>query len=455
MVPAYISTFIVLFQMMAVIVILAYLVTRTRSFSEVLSGVFTWKNQLFLIVFFGIMSIYGTESGILILGAPVNVRDLGPMVGGLACGPVVGIGAGLIGAAYRFTLGGFTEMACSLATFLAGLLAGLIYLANRRTFVGWKIAVVFAVVMESLHMALVLLLSRPYTEAVELVSLVAAPMILANAAGMFIFAVIIGNLITERKTKTERDMYELELEREKAELEVAREIQVSLIPEILPHIPGVELAARSIPAKVVGGDFYDVLQLPDQKTGLIIADVSGKGMPAALFMGLSRTVVRANATWHAAAADAIQDANMMIAEDTRSGMFVTLFYGIFNARTHNLTYVNAGHNPPLLFRGLKQYEELRGTGMALGVLEDSRFEEKTVQLNPGDMLLIYTDGVTEAINAQDEQYGIERLMAAVQSMPGRSATEVLDTIIDQVNQFSGQAPQYDDITLMVLRVIPT
>lgn len=454
MVSAYLSTFIVLFQMMAVIVILAYLITRTRSFSEVLSGVFTWKNQLFLIIFFGIMSIYGTESGILILGAPVNVRDLGPMVGGLACGPVVGVGAGLIGAAYRFGLGGFTCTACSLATILAGFLAGVIYLLNHRRFVGWQIAVSFAILMEGLHMGLVLLLSPPLSQAVELVSLVAAPMILANAVGMLIFAVMIGNLVTERKTKSERDTYERELERKKAELEVAREIQMSLLPATLPVVPGIELAARAIPAKEIGGDFYDVVLLPGQKAGLIIADVSGKGVPAALFMALSRTVLRATATWHTRPRDAIRDANAIIAADAGSGMFVTLFFGVYDATARQLTYVNAGHNPPILFHNSGLTEELGGTGVALGALEQTDYDERCISFSPGDLLVLYTDGVTEAVNAADEQFGTERLVETVRSIMGKTASEILEEIVGAVNRFSGPTPQYDDVTLMILRVVP-
>jgi phosphoserine phosphatase RsbU/P len=455
MVSAYLSTFIVLFQMMAVIVILAYLITRTRSFSEVLSGVFTWKNQLFLIIFFGIMSIYGTESGILILGAPVNVRDLGPMVGGLACGPVVGVGAGLIGAAYRFGLGGFTCTACSLATVLAGFLAGVIYLLNHQRFVGWQIAVSFAILMEGLHMGLVLLLSTPLSQAVELVSLVAAPMILANAVGMLIFAVMIGNLVTERKTKSERDIYERELERKKAELEVAREIQMSLLPATLPVVPGIELAARAIPAKEIGGDFYDVVLLPGGKTGLIIADVSGKGVPAALFMALSRTVLRATATWHTRPRDAIRDANTIIAADAGSGMFVTLFFGVYDATARQLTYVNAGHNPPILFHISGLTEELGGTGVALGALEQTDYDERCISFSPGDLLVLYTDGVTEAVNAADEQFGTERLVETVRSMMGKTVSEILEEIVGAVNGFSGPTPQYDDVTLMILRVVPS
>jgi sigma-B regulation protein RsbU (phosphoserine phosphatase) len=450
---SYLTTFIVLFQMMAVVIVLAYLITRTRSFAQALSGIFTWKNQIFLIVFFGALSIYGTVSGISVLGAPVNIRDLGPMVGGLACGPIVGLGAGLIGAVYRYSLEGFTAVACSLATVLAGLLAGMVWLINKRQMVRWEAAVAFAVLIEGFHMGLVLLLAKPYAEAVDLVSVVAAPMILANATGMFIFAVIIGNLIAERKTRTERDRYQAELERKKAELEIARNIQESLLPASLPEVNGMDIAARAVPATEIGGDFYDVITLPGGRAGLLIADVSGKGVPAALFMALSRTVVRANALWHARPKEVITDANRMIAKDASSGMFVTLFYAALDPAKQELTFVNAGHNPPMLAREGEPVRELGITGIALGALENASYEERTVQLNAGDVLVLYTDGVTEAVNDRDEQFGVDRLKETIRVSAGADAGRLVDRIVQDVTAFASATPQYDDITLMVLRVI--
>jgi sigma-B regulation protein RsbU (phosphoserine phosphatase) len=448
----YLTTFIVLLQMMAVVIVLAYLITRTRSFTEALSGIFTWKNQLFLIIFFGALSIYGTVSDISVLGAPVNIRDLGPMVGGLACGPIVGLGAGLIGAAYRYSLGGFTATACSLATILAGFFAGLVWLLNNRQMLRWELAVGFAVLVEGLHMSLVLLLARPYTEAVELVSLVAAPMILANATGMFIFAVIIGNLIAEQKTKTERDRYQAELERKRAELEIARNIQESLLPASLPLVKDMDIAARAIPVTEVGGDFYDVIPLPGGSAGLLIADVSGKGVPAALFMALSRTVVRANALWHARPKDVITDANRMIAQDASSGMFVTLFYAAIEPESRLLTFVNAGHNPPILTRQGGNDRELGITGIALGALDNAEFEEQTIQLKSDDILVLYTDGVTEAMNGRNEQFGVDRLRETIRSSGSVDAGRILDNVVRDVSLFAGDTPQHDDITLLVLKV---
>ncbi|MDG6258151.1 MAG: SpoIIE family protein phosphatase [Methanomicrobiaceae archaeon] len=443
---------ILLFQMICVIVVFAYLATRARPFTEILDGKFNLKNYLFLILFFGALSLYGTASGTDILGAHINVRDLGPIIGGLVGGPIVGLGAGLIGSAYRYSQGGVTVIACTLATLLAGLFAGIVYYGNKKRFIGLRGAVLFVVLMEVFHMALLILTVQPISLAMEIVSAVAIPMIVSNGLGMFFFAFIITNLIQERKTEAERDAYRTVVEREKAEMQIAHEIQTGFLPKDLPAISGVDLAGASLPAREVGGDFYDFVKGSNGETAFVIADVSGKGVPAALFMVLSRTIVKANATWHHDARTAIQDANAMIANDAESGMFVTLLYGVLNPETMNLTYVNAGHNPPVLFRRDGTLEHLNGTGIALGVMEDAEYQEATVTLAPGDVLVCYTDGVTEAINGDEEQFGEARFCTTVQECQDRMPDEIISTIIHAVNGFCGDEPQFDDMTLVVLKV---
>ncbi|MCU0633073.1 MAG: SpoIIE family protein phosphatase [Methanolinea sp.] len=452
MIPELITAFIVLFQMMCVVVVFAYLVTRTRFYSEILEGIFSWKNQLILILIFGIISIYGSESGIVILGAPLNIRDLGPMVAGFVGGPLVGLGAGMIGAGYRMTMGGFSAIACSFATILAGLLAGLINLANKRQFPGIVLAISGAILIEGLHMGLVLLICRPLSQAVELVSEVAFPMIAANAAGMFIFAFITLNLENEKRTTRERDRYQAELQRKNAELQIAREIQESFLPASLPSLPGYSLAAESRPAREVGGDFYDVLASPRGRVGLVIADVSDKGVPAALFMALSTTVMRASAAWHQRPRDAVSDANALIARESSSGMFVTLFFCLLDPGAGTLTYVNAGHNPPLLVRKNGEISSLTLTGIALGVEGGALYEERSVDLGAGDLLVLYTDGVTEAEDPSQKQFGEERLAALVRAQRSCTAGEVLAAIQAAVSAHTLTAPQYDDMTLVVLKV---
>lgn len=244
-----------------------------------------------------------------------------------------------------------------------------------------------------------------------------------------------------------------EKERMTRELELAKGIQQSFLPSSIPHIEGADLAAINLPALEVGGDFYDFIPITKDNWGLAIADVSGKGVPAALFMALSRTLLRASATRNPTPIDAIMRANHLIAEDARSGMFVTLFYAILEARNRRLVYVNAGHNPPLLFpKDGGAVNLLKAEGIPLGVQEDMNLEEQHVTLEIGDVVVLYTDGVTEAMNENEDFFGEERLAAVVRDNAGKSAQQILDAIRDAILEFAGNRPQYDDITLMVLKL---
>lgn len=185
-----------------VVIVFVYLVTRTRYFTEILDKQFNVKNQIVLILIFGIFAIYSTYSGIKVpSGAIANIRDLGPIVAGLIGGPVMGLGAGLIGGVHRYFLGGLTQIACPLATVIAGLAAGMIYKWQKGNFIGIWRATLFAILIESLHMGLILLIARPYSEALQVVKLISLPMILANAMGVAISALIISNLIKERRAE--------------------------------------------------------------------------------------------------------------------------------------------------------------------------------------------------------------------------------------------------------------
>lgn len=457
---SYLSSLLILLQLICVIIVAAYLLTRSRLFAEVLDGRLTIKTQLILILFFGGLSIYGTLSGVDFMGAIVNVRDLGPMVAGLIGGPVVGLGAGLIGALHRLTLGGFTVYSCSLATVLAGFFGGLIWLVYKRSFPGIVIAVLYAIIMEGFHMALALAMDPPFEQALAVVATISLPMILANAAGMFVFAFIIENLKKERKMRAEHDVLLREMERKNTELAIAAEIQQSFLPETITQIEGFDIAAKSVMAKEVGGDFFDVIPfeviaLQKGRLGLMIADVSGKGIPAALFMALSRIVVRVNASWYQERpADAIRDANTIITADSKSGMFVTLFYGVLNADSRVLAYVNAGHNPPLVCRGADgSFIELPATGIAMGALPDAVYTSDSIRLGSGDVVVLYTDGISEAENARLEMFGTDRLLEVIQKSRALSSAEISGKILDAVRDFCGDHPQSDDITLMVIRAV--
>lgn len=244
-----------------------------------------------------------------------------------------------------------------------------------------------------------------------------------------------------------------EKERIQKELEIARGIQQSFLPESAPRIPGIDLEGLNLPAAEVGGDFYDFIPVGSTSWGLVIADVSGKGVPAALFMALSRTLIRASASRNPDPVLSIMEANRSIYLDAKTSMFVTLFYAILDTRKKTLTFVNAGHNPPLhLSSGSEGITLLKAKGIALGVIDEVELEPVEVALSPGDLVVLYTDGVTEAADEQDHEYGVERLSALVKALRHLSAQQIIGAIVSDVQAFAGSRPQFDDITLMVLKV---
>ncbi len=243
-------------------------------------------------------------------------------------------------------------------------------------------------------------------------------------------------------------------ERLETEVQFARQIQETFIPDSLPEHPNWELSARWRTARQVGGDFYDVFDLPDGRIGLFIADIADKGIPAALFMALTRTLIRAAVLETVSPAAALRRVNDLLYPDCQQGMFVTAVYGVLDESSGTFTYANAGHNPPVWVRnqGRKpRLEILTRTGMALGVAQGISMEERIITLARGDALLLYTDGVTEAFAPNGEIFGEERLLKVLGKSRKASAFELLDAIEQEVNQFMDSLPASDDITLLAVR----
>jgi len=237
------------------------------------------------------------------------------------------------------------------------------------------------------------------------------------------------------------------------ELVSAGQIQANILPDEAPSIPGWDLSARLESARETSGDFFDFIRLPNGQWGLVIADVTDKGMGAALFMALSSTLIRTYAIQYPTLpAFALGAVNRRILSDTRGSMFVTAFYAVLDPNTGRIRYVNAGHNPPYLVSGNrgKPVDRLRGTGMALGVDEEAIWQQKVIRMVPGDVLLMYTDGVTEAQNPQGEYFGEQRMLDIVRARMGCPAREIQDAVLTAVREFTGGVGSSDDITLMVV-----
>jgi len=246
------------------------------------------------------------------------------------------------------------------------------------------------------------------------------------------------------------DVYRIE-----KDLAVAGQIQASFLPSSLPEIPGWDIAASLVPARVTSGDFYDVFPLPNGFWGILVADVADKGTGAALYMAMSRTLFRTYAVEHLTNPALVFEAvNRRILTDASSDLFVTVFYGVLDPITGNLNYCNAGHNPPLLLESHTKGDliELSKTGMPLGIKEDASWEAHSHQIVHASMLVLYTDGITEAQNASGEFFDEERLINFIRDSGWASAQLVLGRLHGTVNEFIGDAPggQQDDITLVVL-----
>lgn len=265
---------------------------------------------------------------------------------------------------------------------------------------------------------------------------------------------IITGIAQQAALAIQNDMLQKEMvvrERLETEVQLARQIQQTFIPETLPQLDGWELAARWKTARQVGGDFYDVFELPDRKLGLFIADVADKGVPAALFMALTRTLVRAAVIDSDSPAEAMSRVNDLLIPDTRQGMFVTAVYAVLDLEQKELTYVNAGHNPPLWVKQNGNVERLTRTAIALGVIASQAVEQCTIHFESGDSLFLYTDGLTEAFNAENVFYGEGRLLEAIDCSSCYSASDLLDVVEKSLLDFVQDMPPADDLTMLVLR----
>ena len=237
----------------------------------------------------------------------------------------------------------------------------------------------------------------------------------------------------------------------KAELEVARSLQLAILPSAFPPRSGCEAAARMIPATTMGGDFYDYIELPDGEIGLVIADVSGHGVPAAFFMAVARTNLRELAVHHTDPGECLARTNDALCAQNPLDLFVTVFYCVLEPKSGVLRYANGGHNPPYIRRAAGIVETLRGTGgLVLGAMPGGRYPTHTAQLQRGDRLVLFTDGVTEAFNPAEELYGAQRLADEVHVHGGGTPAALVERICQSVTNFAGTAPQSDDITLTVL-----
>jgi sigma-B regulation protein RsbU (phosphoserine phosphatase) len=239
------------------------------------------------------------------------------------------------------------------------------------------------------------------------------------------------------------------------ELAIARRIQASLLPRVFPPYPErkeFDIHAMNEPAEFVAGDFFDFFLIDPDTLAFVVADVSGHGIPAAMFMAISRTIIRTFASPKRSPSEVIDHVNRMLNSDNEDMMFVTMFYGHYNIVTGELIYVNAGHDPPYIIRKDSHLEELPGTGPLVAAFEYASYEEQTVRMEPGDLLVAFTDGVTEAHSTNDDvMYGRERLEQLLEDARERSVESICNRVYTDADEFVGRENLHDDVTIFVLR----
>jgi serine phosphatase RsbU (regulator of sigma subunit)/anti-sigma regulatory factor (Ser/Thr protein kinase) len=267
--------------------------------------------------------------------------------------------------------------------------------------------------------------------------------LLDNLAAQAAPSVRVGQLVREQETEVRAR------ERFEQELEVARLIQQNFLPKELPELEGWKLAAFYRPARAVGGDFYDFIELPEGRLGLVVGDVTDKGVPAAMVMAATRSVLRASAQRLGSPGEVLERVNELLCPDMPPKMFVTCFYGVLDPASGQFRYANAGHNLPYA-RTAERVRELRATGMPLGLLPGMTYEEKEAVLAPGESVLLHSDGVVEAHNTEREMFGSPRLSELVSKRPG--GTQLIDLLLTELDAFTGAGwEQEDDITLVTLQ----
>ena len=440
---------------LAVILVIAAFIGGSEVLSKFFGSKTNWKYSLFAGLLGGIFGIYSTMSGLELNGAIISVRDIGPMLAGFTGGPLGGLLAGVIAGVHRFLIGSTATQAarlmtyaCILATVCIGVMCGFLSRKFHDKLKKPWWALLIGIVMEIFHLSLVLLIVKPFDAALGIVKSIFLPFILVNAVGFTLMIAMISYIEKQRAIALERS-------RLKTELEVATVIQHSLLPPITDTYPGrqeIRLAASMDAAKEVGGDFYDLFFVDRDRLAFVIADVSGKGIPAALFMATSKTTIQNCVRDYPTLAEAVTVANDSLCRNNTAQMFVTAWIGVLDLLTGALTFVSAGHNPPVLISdGATEFIKRR-SGLVLAGMEGVKYREQTMTLKKGDRLFLYTDGVTEAENQTHELFGEQRLADCLKAAADKAPDEILACVKAAIDAHANGAEQFDDITMLCISI---
>ncbi|MBR4979806.1 MAG: SpoIIE family protein phosphatase [Clostridia bacterium] len=432
---------------LAVILVVSAFIGGSDILSKFIKKDRDWRYSLIAGLLGGIFGIYGNISGFELNGAVISVRDIGPMLAGFSGGPLGGLLAGVIAGVHRLTMGGITAQACVVATCCIGLICGAVSRKWHSFVEKPYFALLLGALMEVFHLSLVLIMVKPFETALDIVRQIAIPFIAVNALGFAMMIAITTYIDKQRKLAMEES-------RLQSELEFASVIQHSLLPSINDDYPGcgeLDVSASMDAAKEVGGDFYDVFYVDPTHLAFVVGDVSGKGVPAALFMATSKLTLQNCVRDIPDLAEAVATANNSLCARNDAEMFVTLWVGVFDIIHGSLTFVSAGHNPPVLLRDNKAEFLKFKNGFVLAGMENAKSRENTVELKKGDVVCLYTDGVTEAEDKNHALFGEERLLSCFENRSEESTAEIIDNVKKEIEVFINGNDQFDDITMLCFK----
>lgn len=438
---------------LAVILVVAAFIGGSDIISKITSKNKKWVYSVFAGIMGGLFGIYGNLSSFQLGGARVSVRDIGPMLAGFTGGPIGGLIAGLMAAIHRIFIGfktidapGDTTLACAIATTLIGIICGIISLKKHKILEKPLFALLISALMEVMHLSIVLIVTKPFDKALETVKQIAIPFIAVNALGFCLMIIIITYMERQRKMTVEKSRLE-------SELEVASVIQHSLLPGISNTYPGrkeVEVDGYMKTAKEVGGDFYDLFFVRPTKIAFVIGDVSGKGVPAALFMASSKIILQNCVRDIKDLSEAVKTANNAICDRNEADMFITIWVGVLDLESGELNFVSAGHNAPVLSRGNHAEFLQEKNNFVLAGMQGVEYKGQKIQLEDNDVICLYTDGVTEAEDKNHNLFGEDRLLNCFRS-DLNDPTELIGEVRKSINEFINGNSQFDDITMLCFK----
>jgi phosphoserine phosphatase RsbU/P len=437
-----------LFNNMAVVVLCAYIFSHFSSDILFTEQVKKKRHIILLSIIGSALGIFGTINSIPILDVQSNIRNIGPIIAGLLGGPIPGVIAGLVSGTHRYCLGGSTADPCALAAIFAGLFSGIVFHINKGKFIGVKGAVLATVIIEVVHSGLILLMQKPMSVAIASQSITLPARIIIESLGIGFFSFILHDIIKMRRIREEKHKVE-------KELSIARDIQLSILPKIFPPQPGwpeIEVYGVVQAAREVGGDFFDFFKIDKNKICFVVGDVSDKGVPASLYMAVTKTLLKAKFENNTDPSGLLHKVNKELCEGNDSLMYVTLFIGVLDSSNGELCYCNAGHLFPYLIQETSIHPINEKGGMALGVMPDAVFKTSRLTLGKNDMIFVYTDGVTDAKNSHGETLSDSLLLDYVsKAQTEKSVKNIIENLRLSINQFQDPGNQFDDITLLALK----